>query len=125
MTKKDDFLEKIFEPALRKHGLKLTSPRRLIAERIFTENSPTVEIISPNGGEKFVHGAQIDVQWVSSDIDGDELFHSVFISQDNGGTWIPISLELNEDQHSFEAPPNIDSNTLLIRACREMDVTRL
>ena len=39
MTKKDDFLEKIFEPALRKHGLKLTSPRRLIAERIFSSKT--------------------------------------------------------------------------------------
>jgi len=39
MTKKADFLTKIFEPALKKHGLKLTSPRRLIAERIFTSKS--------------------------------------------------------------------------------------
>jgi len=39
MTKKEDFLKNTFEPALRKHGLKLTSPRRLIAERIFASKS--------------------------------------------------------------------------------------
>jgi len=39
MTKKEDFLKNIFEPALRKHGLKLTKPRRLIVEKIYSTKS--------------------------------------------------------------------------------------
>jgi hypothetical protein len=48
--------------------------------------SPTVRIISPNGGE-ILPGDPITVTWTASDADNDPLTFNVQYSPDNGATW--------------------------------------
>ncbi len=73
---------------------------QILAEREVTQNSPMVQIIYPNGGEKFKIGDKINIQWNAQDQDQDTLRYSLAFSNDNGKTWVPIAFETKET--SFE-----------------------
>jgi hypothetical protein len=51
-----------------------------------SNNSPTVQVTSPNGGETLSTG-NVMIQWTSGDTDGDSLTHTVQYSRDAGATW--------------------------------------
>ena len=54
--------------------------------RWLTENrAPTVEVITPNGGE--VLNGTITIEWESVDFDSDPLTYDVFYSDNNGSDW--------------------------------------
>lgn len=56
-------------------------------------NSPTVELLSPNGGE-VVGGDTMTVSWQADDGDGDVLLFDVQYSSDNGRTWKLLATEV-------------------------------
>jgi hypothetical protein len=58
-------------------------------EIVVSENSPSVNIIQPAGGETW-SGLQT-VQWTASDPDGDPLAFAVLYSPDGGLSWYPLS----------------------------------
>ena len=59
-----------------------------LSEKVVSQNAPSVNLISPNGGE--IYFDSINIQWSGSDLDGDPLTYSIFISADQGTTWEPI-----------------------------------
>jgi hypothetical protein len=49
-------------------------------------NTPTVAVVSPNGGETLT-GPTVTVSWSANDLDGDPLTFNVQYSNDNGASW--------------------------------------
>lgn len=50
-------------------------------------NAPTIQVISPNGGESLPPGTVATFSWSALDADGDTLKYTVQFSPDNGQTW--------------------------------------
>ena len=75
----------------------------VLAERAATPNSPTVRVLTPNGGERFNPGDTVRVTWESADADGDALTHAVMFSRDAGQTWFPLELDVQGHELSFTA----------------------
>ena len=72
----------------------------ILAEKVISQNAPEVKILSPNGGE--VYDKTITFTWEGSDADGDELYYTVLLSDDNGISWTPIAGNLNSTQLEWE-----------------------
>jgi len=66
------------------------------AELRLTDNSPTVQVLSPNGGEQV--GEQLDIAWSASDMDGDKLKYIIEFSNNNGAKWSPIAIDYNDNE---------------------------
>jgi hypothetical protein len=71
---------------LRKGGQNLVT-------RTFSANTPTVTVLSPNGGENWQANGTYNIAWTGNDTDGDTLTYSVFYSP-NGASWQPLALDL-------------------------------
>lgn len=56
-----------------------------IARRAISQSSPTVQVLSPNGGEE-VSGS-LTIAWNAADSDGDSLLYTVQYSPDGGSEW--------------------------------------
>jgi hypothetical protein len=54
----------------------LKRKEKVLAERMVSPNTPTVRVLSPNGGESL--GTETSILWGASDPDGDPLSYSVF-----------------------------------------------
>ncbi len=65
----------------------------LLASVSRSANAPTIQVLSPNGGEKFA-GDEITFSWQSSDLDGDALTHTAEISYDGGASWQMLTTSL-------------------------------
>jgi hypothetical protein len=97
------------------HKIVIKKENQTVAERIISPNAPEMNITSPNGGEVFVHGENVTVSWNSSDLDGDELRHTVSMSHDAGESWTPLALNVNGTQFNFTVPADIVSDEVLFR----------
>jgi len=64
-----------------------------LASRSASANPPTVQIVSPNGGENLTSDP-VSFTWTASDPDGDALTFDVQYSRDGGATWITIGTDL-------------------------------
>jgi hypothetical protein len=71
-----------------------------LASKTVSPHSPSVTVISPNGGE--VLSNQVTVSWSGSDADGDELSYAMLISSDNGATWETAAIDLNETSYTWD-----------------------
>jgi len=49
--------------------------------------SPTVHVLTPNGGEVFASDEEMHITWEAADTDGDKLTYAVRYSADGGSTW--------------------------------------
>lgn len=56
-----------------------------------SQNEPSVQVISPNGGENFNSG-NINITWQATDLDSDDLSYEVLLSKDNGVIYKPLSV---------------------------------
>ncbi len=57
---------------------------------------PTVAVTAPNAGETLTSGTDVTISWTASDSSGLIVNTDVFISYDNGATWLPLALGLFE-----------------------------
>jgi hypothetical protein len=57
-----------------------------------SSHPPTVTLIAPNGGEALSGSAL--VEWSGHDDDGDALVYNLFYSPDDGGTWMPVAMDI-------------------------------
>jgi fibronectin type 3 domain-containing protein len=65
---------------------------RTLFEKSIGSTSPTVQLLSPNGGN---FGTQrIAIRWAANDPDGDSLTCDILGSPDGGSTWLPIALNI-------------------------------
>ena len=91
------------------------STGQILAERTITTNSPTVEVIFPNGGEYLKAGANYTITWKAYDQDGDELSYLIAYSQDNGENWIPLASNVKEKQYVWDTSSVSQGNRYLIK----------
>ncbi len=84
-------------------------------ERTRSANAPTVTVNAPDGGEKFVVGDDVKVDWSSADIDGDPLHHLLALSTDGGATWSPLAADVTGSSFTFTATDTMVSNTVRVR----------
>lgn len=79
-----------------KDGVKIASVSR-------SENTPNVSVSGPSSGEVFNNEGTINVSWVGSDVDGDELVYRVYYSTDAGATYRILSPKTTATSKSFSA----------------------
>jgi hypothetical protein len=72
----------------------------VVAERAVSANPPTVQVISPNGGEVLDQAAA--VKWTGSDPDGDPLVYALLYSPDAGATWLTVVTELTQTEYNVD-----------------------
>ena len=76
---------------------------KVLARRDVSENKPEVKVIYPNGGEVFTQGKKIKIKWQASDKDGDALTYSLSLSRDNGKTWLPIDVDIKNNEYELNS----------------------
>ena len=74
--------------------------------------APTVEVISPNGGE-LLNGT-ITISWNAVDFDGDPMTFDVYYSDNNGSDWSPLAAGLAVQQFSWNTTQHDDGNSYMI-----------
>jgi formylglycine-generating enzyme required for sulfatase activity len=79
-----------------------------------SNNPPTVQVLSPNGGEVF-DGNQLTIEWIGNDLDGDNLTYVVNYSSDGGGTWKTIAVDWPDPNLTIERKFIKATNMGLIR----------
>jgi hypothetical protein len=72
----------------------------LIDSREASDNPPTVQLLSPNGGQTV--GNSLTVTWDADDADGDWLLYTLQYSNDNGQSWQVIANELITPTYTIE-----------------------
>jgi Tol biopolymer transport system component len=63
-------------------------------------NSPSVTILTPNGGE-IVSGIT-RINWIGSDVDEDVLSYAILVSVDNGYSWETITIGTKETEYYWD-----------------------
>ena len=79
-----------------------------------SNHTPNIEVIHPNGGEVITND-NFEVSWNSSDMDGDEIFHTILYSSDNGGTWNSLVNNITAKTYSINSINIQGSQNALIR----------
>ncbi len=78
--------------------------------------SPIVEVLSPNGGEKFTSNSLVDIAWSVQNGD-DLLLQQLEISSDAGVTYVPIAMNLPAEVRTFawQVPVSVAGEDLRVR----------
>jgi len=75
--------------------------------------APTVEVISPNGGE--ILNGTITVSWDAVDFDSDPLMYDVFVSDNNGSDWSLLANNLLVTEYAWNTTLFDDGTSYMIR----------
>ena len=86
----------------------------VVLSKVISPNPPTVDILFPNGGETFIIGEDITIEWEGNDLDGDTLLYSVTYSL-NGEDWVPIDWGLTEGELIWNTSGFAPSNEYKIK----------
>ena len=75
-----------------------------ISEKTEGNNShtPSMNLLSPNGGENLVIGKSYTITWQANDSDNDKILTSVLYSADNGGKWSFLTFETTASQFIWD-----------------------
>ena len=88
----------------------------VVATREASANPPTVQVLTPNGGETL--GSDIvTITWATDDPDGDEVLSTVQYSADEGLTWATLAFQypLNSLEIERDVLPASDKGIVRIR----------
>ncbi|MHA1421671.1 MAG: hypothetical protein ACTSSD_06215 [Candidatus Thorarchaeota archaeon] len=75
--------------------------------------APTVEVITPNGGE--VLNGTITIEWEGLDFDSDPLIYNVFYSDNNGSDWTLLESDLHVTEYEWNTTLHDDGTGYMIR----------
>ena len=75
--------------------------------------APSVEVISPNGGE--VLNGTITINWDAVDFDSDPMTFDVYYSDNNGSSWSPLAAGLIVPELEWNTTQLDDDNSYMIR----------
>jgi len=70
----------------------------VLAEKFVSTSVPQITVLYPNGGETFMVGQKVTIEWKGNDPDGDDLSYIVAYSRDGGKFWIPTTVGLEETE---------------------------
>ena len=87
----------------------------ILASVAVSPNEPEVQVLYPNGGESFVTGENITAGWQGSDEDGDALTYSLAISLDNGEIWLPIDIDVTDNEYEMSTEALEEGQNYLIK----------
>ena len=89
----------------------------VIAQRVVSEHPPVVEVTHPNGGEVFTAGDEMVVKWRASARGKakNKLAYAILMSKDAGTTWLPLAVDWTGMDFSFNLPPSMISDAVLIK----------
>jgi hypothetical protein len=73
---------------------------KLLASRDVTLGTPVMEVTAPAGGTGTA-AKSVTIRRAASDPDGDDLTHSLALSDDGGKTWSPVAGRLEEKTYSL------------------------
>jgi hypothetical protein len=65
-----------------------------------SNHAPSVNLISPNGGETLMD--QQTIIWEGDDADGDALFYNLLYSPDSGQSWLPLAVRLSQSSYTVD-----------------------
>ncbi len=85
-----------------------------IASRQASQNTPTVTVTAPNGGET-LNGPTATVTWTAADADGDALTYAVDYSSNNGTSWSNLASGLTSVNYLVDLRKLPGSNQTLFR----------
>ena len=86
---------------------------QLLAQQSASAHPPTVQVLSPNGGENW-SGTQT-VTWTAGDLDGDPLNFTVLYSRDGGTSWTPLTTGLSTTNFAFDTAPLAGGSQCLVK----------
>jgi len=72
----------------------------ILTEKVVSAHSPTIQVITPNGGEVFRD--QFMIQWVAQDTDNDLLTYTLLFSRDLGLNWEVIAGNLTSTEFPWD-----------------------
>ncbi len=87
----------------------------VLAERVVSANSPTANVVFPNGGETLTAGEPVTISWNTNDADSDPVESSVLLSTDGGASWHALAIDTTEQSVSFTPSKSDVSETALIK----------
>jgi len=90
-----------FDDDINRIDITSSSTGEVLASRTRSVNNPIVKITLPSNGEK-IKPKVYRIKWSSSDADGDAIIYHLYLSNDSGLTWYPISLTLTENYYDFD-----------------------
>jgi hypothetical protein len=67
-----------------------------LAERAVSQHPPTVELLSPQGGDAWSSDGEYVIEWLAGDEDGDSLWFDIAFSRDDGTTWDIVATRLED-----------------------------
>ncbi len=79
--------------------------------------APIVHVDAPNGGETL--NGTITISWTMDDFDFDDLFVEVFVSPDDGGSWLPIATGLTNTSIQWNTATVYNGDQYRIRVAVE------
>ncbi|MBK1632383.1 hypothetical protein CKO31_16890 [Thiohalocapsa halophila] len=95
-------------------GARVESAGMTLTSVTASDNPPTVQLLSPNGGEVW-SGTNETVSWSQNDADGDDLIAAVQFSPDNGATWQTIGMDVQATSVDVNPQELAETNQALIR----------
>lgn len=78
--------------------VKVLNEGELLARLEPSSNVPSVQVLTPNGGEVLNGSGEFNIRWSSSDEDGDVLLHNISFSADGGQTWSIVAAGIGGSQ---------------------------
>jgi len=80
--------------------LRIVHNDQVIWKSSASASAPTVSIALPAGSGSL--SGIVDITWDAQDPDGDSLSYTLQYSNNNGVTWMPIAVRLDQDQYSLD-----------------------
>jgi probable HAF family extracellular repeat protein len=90
--------------------VRLRKDADVLGVRVASANVPTVQVLSPNGGEVLSNDT-VTITWAGTDVDGDTLAFNVAYSHNGGTNWSPLAVDIRTNvltilRSSLEASTN-------------------
>jgi len=79
-----------------------------LTQRNVTPNTPSINITYPQGGENLQ--SKFNITWNATDADGDNVYYAVLISDDGGGNYTTLDIDLNQTYYELN-PDDFDGGT--------------
>jgi hypothetical protein len=81
---------------------------------IVNDDHVAVNVIKPNGGEILICGERRKLAWTAVDDKGDSLCFDLFMSRDNGATYVPIATNVcNTNEYFWDVPVSFSTDDTL------------
>jgi hypothetical protein len=78
-------------------------------------HTPTVTVLSPNGGEQWGQNTPESISWQGADADGGPVYYNVLFSHDGGANWLPLANLITATSLSLHATYFPGTDQALIR----------